>query len=1083
MSSPSAALLLNPKAYKKQVAGRSNPSPNNRPTDSPQSAQAGAPPGTSFNSRQLLNPRRFNAMNRSPINANSPRRSDPQSHGDDASTINSSSRQPPSKRNFDEFLGANKSDMIEDMYGVQRREDQPTTRAVENQQSKATNGKKATKFPSGSTVLGDYMNEKLHESAQPTQVKDTIDLTLDNDDQNNEDDDVIFLSNKDLGSEEVCYGKLEGAHVLAYVVPTPPSSVFGRTGPDWPSIRCELVRNRGNNTKIEVIDSSNRVFGAIEARVADALAPLLDTAYDLRTRARLDVRRKKVDEWPGKPCSDSFRISINLYGPRKFADVVGNVLGRHNLWLGIPNTVDAGVATFNPHAERRRLIDNARQSNRLAVQSETRTVEEISSAVTKMFDQLRSAKDMPEMEPPDLVKTDLLPHQRQALWFMTEKEKSRKIGADDEDDPKIKSLWRIQRQANGRPIYHEIITGATVTEEPPQSLGGLLADMMGLGKTLSILSLICASQPESIEWANKSKFNAKTTLLVSPLSAVGNWVSQIKEHLKENALSYYVFHGTSRTEDPEELLKYDIVITTYTTVLSDISGKSSKRGTSPLVRLKLFRIVLDEAHIIREQSAAQSQAIFGLEAQRRWSVTGTPIQNRLEDLGSVTKFLRLYPYNERGRFTAHIVSPFKFESPTAITNLRVLVDSFTLRRVKDRITLPPRHDQTMLLSFSEQEKSLHDFFKKESNFMMNVVTSQTRQKTNGRIYHIVLKAMMILRQISAHGKELLDKEDRERFRGLTASDAIDLEEVEDSATASDKKAYEIFALMKESSADACAQCGSFSSLQAPDYPPADNVTIAAILPCYDILCVDCFGSIKSKLDKLAGKSVQCMFCKGAIAATYSMITIGGFEQYQAAQAESKRNGKQVKALGQYEGPHTKTKALISQLLNTAEENKRLAHSPPIKSIIFSSWTSHLDLIEIALEDNGLHGFTRLDGTMSLKQRNAALETFQNDDKITLFLVTLGAGGVGLNLTAASKVYIMEPQYNPAAVAQAIDRVHRIGQTREVSTVQFIMKESIEEKITELAKRKQKLAELSLNQKMSKSEMQLERLKEYKSLFK
>lgn len=912
-----------------------------------------------------------------------------------------------------------------------------------------------------------------------------------NDGKNDDDDDVIFISDKEVGSEEVCYGRLEGTNVYASRVPVPPKTVLGSRSYDWPSIRCELVREHTQNIRIEVVDPSKAVFGTIDRDTSVALAALMDaTAVKLRTQARLDVRRRKPNEWSGQPCDDVYRISINIYGPRKMAESIGRFLSQKNVWLGTPNSVEAGIKVVNPHAEKRLLAAASQaQANRFSVQSETLTVEEISSAVTKMFDQLQSAENLPQMEPPDLVKTPLLPHQKQALWYMTEKEKQRKLGTEEKDN---NSLWRMKYQRNGRPYYQDIISGVIAYEEPPQVYGGLLADMMGLGKTLSILSLLCSSLPEAVAWSETEPgglawFNGrapkkvKTTLLVVPLSTVGNWVGQIKEHLKQSAVSYYVFHGPGRTEDPNELAQYDIVITTYSTVLSDTSGKSTKRGESPLSQMNLFRIVLDEAHAIREQNAAQSQAIFKLEAQRRWSVTGTPIQNRLEDLGSVTRFLRLFPYNEKGRFGVHIVAPFKSESEHAVTTLRVLVDSFTLRRVKDRINLPPRYDNTVMLTFSEEETRLHEFFRQESNVMMNVIAGQARDKMSGKMYHLVLKAMMVLRQISAHGKELLDPEDRQRFKGLTANDAIDLEAEPDTSGASDRKAYEMLALMKDSSADMCAKCGNGIALQGDDNGGDKDAMIAAMLPCYDLLCADCFALVKHCFEGNASTSTQlrCVFCNGSITPTYTKITTAGYEK-----AAVKPSRKHVKVLGQYEGPHTKTKALLSMLLDTAEESRQIPEEAPIKSVVFSSWTSHLDLIEIALEGNGLCGYTRLDGTMSLKQRNTALEKFRDDDSITILLATLGAGGVGLNLTSGSRVYVMEPQYNPAAVTQAIDRVHRIGQKRDVTTVQFIMKDSIEEKIADLARRKQKLADMSLNRSSKdKKEMQAERMKEYRSLFK
>lgn len=155
----------------------------------------------------------------------------------------------------------------------------------------------------------------------------------------------------------------------------------------------------------------------------------------------------------------------------------------------------------------------------------------------------------------------------------------------------------------------------------------------------------------------------------------------------------------------------------------------------------------------------------------------------------------------------------------------------------------------------------------------------------------------------------------------------------------------------------------------------------------------------------------------------------------------------------------------------------------IRSVIFSGWTSHLDLIQIALEDNNFQ-YTRLDGRMSRTQRRTALDVFQNDKDVPIILISIGAGGLGLNLTTGSKVYVMEPQYNPAAEAQAVDRVHRLGQTREVTITRFIMEDSFEEKMLELQQKKVQLADLSMNRnvKLDKAEAARKRLEDLKSLF-
>lgn len=122
--------------------------------------------------------------------------------------------------------------------------------------------------------------------------------------------------------------------------------------------------------------------------------------------------------------------------------------------------------------------------------------------------------------------------------------------------------------------------------------------------------------------------------------------------------------------------------------------------------------------------------------------------------------------------------------------------------------------------------------------------------------------------------------------------------------------------------------------------------------------------------------------------------------------------------------------------------------------------------------------------MSRTQRRTALDVFQNDRDVPIILISIGAGGLGLNLTTGSKVYVMEPQYNPAAEAQAVDRVHRLGQKREVTITRYIMEDSFEEKMLELQQKKVQLADLSMNRnvKLDKAEAARKRLEDLKSLF-
>ncbi|MEQ8241970.1 DEAD/DEAH box helicase, partial [Fulvivirga sp.] len=125
-----------------------------------------------------------------------------------------------------------------------------------------------------------------------------------------------------------------------------------------------------------------------------------------------------------------------------------------------------------------------------------------------------------------------------------------------------------------------------------------------------------------------------------------------------------------------------------------------------------------------------------------------------------------------------------------------------------------------------------------------------------------------------------------------------------------------------------------------------------------------------------------------------------------------------------------------------------------KILIFSQFVKHLSIIKEHLKTMEID-FAYLDG--STKDRQEQVERFQNEDNLKVFLISLKAGGLGLNLTKADYVFILDPWWNPAAEAQAVDRAHRIGQQNKVFTYKFITKDTVEEKILALQSHKKKLA--------------------------
>ena len=384
---------------------------------------------------------------------------------------------------------------------------------------------------------------------------------------------------------------------------------------------------------------------------------------------------------------------------------------------------------------------------------------------------------------------------------------------------------------------------------------------------------------------------------------------------------------------------------------------------------------------------------------------------------------------------------------------------------------------------------MYEWFAKDSQHKLQVIAGEQKKSLGGKTYAHILRAIMRLRLICAHGRELLSEDDLKITEGFSLDNAINLDDDEDEnrPALSAKLAYEMLMLFRETDSDTCSQCAKKIEVSENEDTAIDkDDIIGCMLPCYQMLCKECMPSIRESIEHnlSANNRFKCPFCEAIQKTSFFDLTKEGIETAEEMRAMARENPRQAKIMGRYGGPHTKVKALIESLKASQVESQSLPKDEqPIKSVVFSGWPANVDLIQIALEDNGFK-FARLDGKMSRKNRNASLDAFRDNPEVCVILISITAGGLGLNLTSGSKVYVMEPQFNPAAEAQAIDRVHRLGQKREVFTYRFIMEQSFEEKMLELQRKKQNLADLSMNRgKLDKAEAAKQKLDELRSLFK
>ncbi|EXK79047.1 hypothetical protein FOQG_16315 [Fusarium oxysporum f. sp. raphani 54005] len=141
--------------------------------------------------------------------------------------------------------------------------------------------------------------------------------------------------------------------------------------------------------------------------------------------------------------------------------------------------------------------------------------------------------------------------------------------------------------------------------------------------------------------------------------------------------------------------------------------------------------------------------------------------------------------------------------------------------------------------------------------------------------------------------------------------------------------------------------------------------------------------------------------------------------------------------------------------------------PGAKSLVFSSWTSTLDLISQRLARNQIN-HVLVDGRVTNAKRIVRMKSFKEDPQVTVLLMSIGTGAVGLNLTAANYVHIVEPQWNPSVEEQAIARALRMGQTRSVTVFRYMMKDTVEQSILELQHKKKQLASFTFNSEVGES---------------
>ncbi|KAJ7154612.1 SNF2 family N-terminal domain-containing protein [Mycena filopes] len=545
-----------------------------------------------------------------------------------------------------------------------------------------------------------------------------------------------------------------------------------------------------------------------------------------------------------------------------------------------------------------------------------------------------------------------------------------------------------------RLLPHQIAGRAWMREREDltkRKAGGILADDMGIGKTIQALTAVVDRPPTKRDTEDGY---VGATLVVCPLGVMQHWVQETTKVTV--GLTVVQYHGPAkeRLKTVAQIRNADIVLTTYGLVCSEHSpvdpDHPERRSESVLYTTKWWRVILDEAHTIKNRATKTAEGCFALQAKFRWCLTATPMQNKVEEFFPLLKFLRIKPLNEWGRFNDYIAKPLSKGNGggLAMKRLQVVLHHIMLRRTKDELAaylkLPARTVALLSCKFDPSEQQFYTALKaKVQTLVAKILAKKDKDGSGGSAYMNVLVLLLRLRQACDHPSLVLNDYETEME-------------------------------------DACP--GGLPSMVSTDDADFEDAGKPKCQMCTTRL------NHRNTADK--AWPMHCINC--------AVLKV---------QAQNLRSSMRASA---------KIRAIVGLVKRIAVKSGGRE-----KTVIFSQFTSMLDVIEPFLAAIGVD-FVRYDGSMSVKERKQALVDIETDPRKTVILVSLKAGGVGLNLTACNHVILVEMWWNPALEDQAFDRTHRVGQTRNVHIYKLKIADTVEDRILELQERKRELTKVALS---------------------
>lgn len=496
-----------------------------------------------------------------------------------------------------------------------------------------------------------------------------------------------------------------------------------------------------------------------------------------------------------------------------------------------------------------------------------------------------------------------------------------------------------------------------------KDISGILADEMGLGKTCQVISFLS----HLLEIGKKGPH-----LVVCPSSTLENWARELNRFSPE--LKIEIFHGSKQERDDlahhliNELKTgkdissdppFNVIVTTY-----EIARKKGSDHAF-LRRLGFQTAIFDEGHMLKNSGTDRYRMLMNIPAQWRLLMTGTPLQNNLQELVSVLAFMmpdlfadcehdlsQIFKHKAKASDEDHAA----LLSKERITRARSIMAPFVLRRRKEQVLkdLPTKHTRIEYCNMTPTQKELYDEYATEHQRLLAARAAGEKIDTG-------VSYLMLRRQAAIH--PLLF---RRHFD--------------------------------------------------------DKV-----------------------IEKMASKVPK----KGKYKGWSDLKTKEWWEWYSDFQLHQHcEQYPELSRFDQLKGDEWMDSGKVQKLLEILKKHGAKGD----RTLVFSQFTTVLDILEAVFESAKIT-FSRIDGAVSVAERQDLIDQFAEDETIQVFMLSTKAGGTGINLACANKVVIFDSSFNPHDDIQAENRAHRIGQKREVEVVRLITKGTIEEQIHALGNSK------------------------------